>query len=231
VQLAFEPLPNLASCLWLYAPNSDDPFGRYCTGTPGLKLEIPALKLEPGNWVVAVMQDREAYFEGAAPPVYENVSDEYRLTLRPTQAAPERETEPNDGAPLGNTIPAGGSLRGRLAFARDRDLLCAPATAKSARFTVEDAVERPRSRYSVLEVTSRGGPDNGIPVRVHRAGSSVKPTARDAVGTFRGPNVTVDPANPPCVELTLVPNPWGPAPPAIVALPGDEEYLVRIEAP
>jgi eukaryotic-like serine/threonine-protein kinase len=230
LELGFEPLPNLASCLWLFAPDTDAPFSRYCTGKPGLKLSIPALKLEPGHWIIAVMQDREAYFENETPPVYENVSDDYRLTLRSTQATPERETEPNDAAPLGNVIPLGGTLRGRLAFAKDRDLLCAPANATRVRFSVEDAVERPRSRYSVLEVTSRGGPDNGIPVRVHRASSNVKPTPRDVVGAFLGQTISVDAANPPCVELTLVPNPWGPAPPAIVALPGDEEYLVRLES-
>jgi serine/threonine-protein kinase len=230
VELAFEPLPNLASCLWLYAPGLDDPFGRYCTGTAGLKFEIPALKLEPGDWILAVMQDREAYFEAEPPPVYENVSDDYRVVLRPAQAAPERETEPNDAPPLGNTIPIGGTLRGRLAFAKDRDLVCASATTGRVRFHVEDALERPRSRHSVLEVTSRGGPDHGIPVRVHRAGSSVEATPRDAVGAFSGPNIDVETANPPCIELTLVPNPWGPTPPAIVAIPGEEEYLVRVEA-
>jgi hypothetical protein len=81
-----------------------------------------------------------------------------------------------------------------------------------------------------LEVTSRGGPDNGIPVRVHRSGASVKPTPRDVVGAFVGPAIAVNAADAPCIELTLVPNPWGPTPPAIVALPGEEEYLVRLEA-
>jgi len=230
VHLAFEPLPNLASCLWLYAPNSDDPFGRYCTGSPGVKLELPTLTLEPGDWIVAVMQDREAYFEGATPPVYENVSDDYRVTLRPSQPTPERETEPNDAAPLGNPIRAGGNLRGSLGFAKDVDRLCAAPSQKRVRFVVEDAVERPRSRYSVLEATSRGGPDDGIPVRIHRVGASVKPSVRDVVGSWRGPFVEVDAANPPCLELTLVPNPWGPTPVAIIAVPGDEEYLVRVES-
>ena len=116
--------------------------------------------------------------------MYENVSDEYRVALRPTLAAPERETEPNDAPPLGNTVAVGGTLRGRLAFAKDRDLVCAPPTATRVRFRVEDAVERPRSRHSVLEVTSRGGPDHGIPVRVPAPAAAVKATARDAVGTF-----------------------------------------------
>ena len=90
-------------------------------------------------------------------------------------------------------------------------------------------MERPRLRHSVLEVTPRGGPDNGIPVRVHRTGTSVKPSPRDAVGTWKSAAVTVDPAAPPCVELRLVPNPWGATPLPVLAPPGDEEYQVRVE--
>jgi hypothetical protein len=193
-------------------------------------LRADALKLGPGDWVVAVMQDREAYLEGGAPPVHENVSDDYRLVLRPARTAPERETEPNDAPPLGNAVAPGGVLRAALGWARDVDLVCAAPGAPSVRFVVEDAVERPRSHYSVLQVTMRGGPDDGIPVRVHRAGAKVKASPRDAVGAWKSVAVKVDATVPPCVELALVPNPWGPTPAALVAPPGDEEYLVRVEA-
>ena len=175
------------------------------------------------------MQDREAYFESGAPPVYENISDEYRLKLEPAVVSPDQESEPNDAAPLGNAIGVGGTFRGALAWSRDIDLVCAAPKPGRVRFSVEDSPDRPRSRYSVLEITSRGGSDNGVPVRVHRPGQSVKPTARDVVGTWRGPWIDVDAAAPPCVELTLAPNPWGPAPPALIAIPGSEAYLVRLE--
>jgi serine/threonine-protein kinase len=227
--LSYAALPNLATCLSLYPPDSPEPFGRYCTGAPDVSLEVPSLKLAAGTWTVAVMQDREAYLESGAPPVYENVSDEYRLKLEPSKASPEREVEPNDAAPLGNSVAPGASLRGTLAWAKDIDLVCATAKRGRVRFVLEDAPDRPRSRYSVLEVTSRGGPDNGIPVRVHRAGQSVKPSPRDVVGVWRGPFIQVDEAAPPCIELTLTPNPWGPTPPAAVAIPGEEEYIVRLE--
>jgi serine/threonine-protein kinase len=229
VHLAFDPLPNLATCISLYPPDSQDPFGRYCTGAPDVGIDVSALRLTPGTWIVALMQDRETYFESGPPPVYENVSDEYRLQVESRAATPEREVEPNDGPPLGNALALGASLRGALAWARDVDLVCAPANARRVRFSVEDAPDRPRSHYSVLEVTSHGGPDNGIPVRVHRAGASVPASARDVIGTWRGPWIQVDAGAPPCVELTLTPNPWGPAPPAVVAIPGPEEYLVRLE--
>jgi eukaryotic-like serine/threonine-protein kinase len=229
VSLSFEPLPNLGTCLWLYPPGSQEPFGRYCLGGPGVGLDADALKLGPGDWVVAVMQDREGYFEGGAAPVHENVSDDYRLVMRPARTAPEHETEPNDAPPLGNPVAPGGVLRAALGWARDVDLVCAAPGAERVRFVVEDAIERPRSHYSVLQVTMRGGPDNGIPVRVHRAGAKIQASPRDATGAWKSVPVTFDTAVPPCVELTLVPNPWGPTPAALVAPPGDEEYLVRVE--
>jgi serine/threonine-protein kinase len=227
--LVFEPVPNLAACISLYPPDAQEPSGRYCTGAPDVGLDVNALKLGPGTWIVAVMQDRETYFESGPPPVYENVSDEYRLRLEPSTPTPERETEPNDAPPLGNVVTVGGTLHGRLAWARDVDLVCAPKSAARVRFSVEDSPDHPRSRYSVLEVTAQGGPNNGIPVRVHHAGASVPGSARDVVGNWRGPWIMVDPQAPPCVELTLTPNPWGPAPPAVIAIPGNEEYLVRLE--
>jgi hypothetical protein len=230
VHVALDPLPNLASCLWLYAPEGEDAFGRYCTGTPGVRLDIAALKLAPGNWTLAVMQDREAYFETGASPVYENVSDEYRIRVAPVRATPERELEPNDAQPFGNALPESGVFRGSLPWARDVDLLCAPAGLKRIRFVIEDSVERPRLRHSVLEVTPHGGPDNGIPVRIHRTGSSVRPTARDAVGVWKSAVVPADGAAAPCIELRLVPNPWGATPLPVLAPPGDEEYQVRVEA-
>ena len=230
VELSLEPLPNLALCAWLYTRGSDEPFGRYCVGAPGVPLHVPTLKLAPGAWVVAVMQDREAYFDGTSPPVFENVSDDYRLSLKPTRVTPERELEPNDAPQLGNAVPTGGALRGKLAWARDVDLVCAAPTAKRARFVVEDAIERPRSRASVLEVKTKSGPERDIPVRVHRAGISVPKSPRDASGAWQSDWIPVDPAAPPCIEIALAPNPWSPPPIALVAPPGNEEYLVRVDA-
>jgi serine/threonine-protein kinase len=230
VELGLDALPNMALCVWLYPNASEDPSGRYCVGSPGVRLEIPALRLGPGPWVIAVMQDREAYFENSAPPVHENVSDDYRLSLKPTRPTSEREVEPNDAPPVGNVIASGTSLRGRLAWARDVDLLCSAPGAKRVRFIVEDAVERPRSRASVLEVKPKSGPERDVPVRVHRAGASVPKSPRDSSGAWRSAWVDMDPAVPPCIEVSLAPNPWAPPPLALVAPPGNEEYLVRVEA-
>jgi hypothetical protein len=170
------------------------------------------------------------YFDGAPSLVYENVSDDYRVLIRPAVAQPEREVEPNDAPSLGNPIRPGTTVRAALGWARDVDLYCLEPGEKRASFVLDDAVERPRSAYSVLQVTMRGGPDDGIPVRVHRSGAKLPTSPRDVVGTYRSVDVEVDAASPPCIELTLVPNPWGPNPPAIVAPPGDELYSIRVEA-
>jgi serine/threonine-protein kinase len=229
VELSLDSVPNMPLCAWLYAVGSEDPFGRYCAGVPGMRLEIPALKLTPGSFIVAVMQDREAYFEGPPPPVFENVSDDYRLTLKPTRPNAEREVEPNDAAPLGNVVPSGAALRGTLGWTRDVDLLCSAPGSKRVRFVVEDAVERPRARASVLEVKPKSGPERDIPVRVHRAGVSVPKSPRDASGAWRSAWIDVDAAAPPCIEVTLGANPWSQPPLAIVPPPGNEEYSVRVE--
>jgi predicted Ser/Thr protein kinase len=231
VTLSLEPLPNMALCAWLYASGGDEPFGRYCAGNAGVGLDVPALKLAPGPWVVAVMQDRETYFEGDSPPVFENVSDDYRIALKPARASAEHELEPNDSTQSPNSVAPGVAFRGRLAWTRDVDVLCSAAGAKQVRFVVDDAVEKPRTRAAVLEVKPKSGPERDIPVRVHRAGASLPKSPRDSSGAWQSAWIDVDPGGPPpCIELALAPNPWAPPPLALVAPPGGEEYLVRVEA-
>jgi serine/threonine-protein kinase len=230
VELALEPLPNMALCAWLYSAGADEPFGRYCSGSSGVGLDVPALRLDAGVWLVAVMQDRETYFEGSTPPVFENVSDEYRISLEPARPTRERELEPNDSIESPNTLAPGVPFRGRLAWTRDVDVLCSAAGPKRVRFVVEDALEKPRARASMLEVKPLRGPERDVPVRVHRAGTSVPKSPRDSSGAWQSAWIDVDPAALPCIELTLAANPWSPPPLAVLPLPGAEEYLVRVEA-
>jgi hypothetical protein len=107
--------------------------------------------------------------------------------------------------------------------------VCAAAGPKRVRFTVEDAIEKPRLKSSVLEVKPKSGPERDVPVRVHRAGVSVPKSPRDSSGAWQSAWIDVDPANPPCIEVALVANPWAPPPLALVPPPGNEEYLVRVE--
>ncbi|HEX6273707.1 MAG TPA: serine/threonine-protein kinase [Polyangiaceae bacterium] len=229
VALSLEPLPNMGICAWLYASGSDDPFGRYCGGSAATRLEVPALKLEPGQWVIAVMQDRETYFEGNTPPVFENVSDDYRIALKPARVRSEHELEPNDSAQAPNAVAPGVTFRGRLAWSRDVDVLCSAPGPKEVRFVVDDAVEKPRARASVLEVKPKSGPERDVPVRVHRAGVTVPKSPRDSSGTWRSEWIESKNAGAPCIELALAPNPWAPPPVALVPPPGGEEYVVRVE--
>jgi len=230
VELSLEALPNMALCAWLYSAGTDEPFGRYCSGAAGVGLHVPALRLDAGVWLVAVMQDRETYFEGDTPPVFENVSDEYRISIKPARPSGERELEPNDSTDSANTIASGVSFRGRLAWARDVDVVCSAAGTKRVRFVVDDALENPRVRASILEVKPLRGPERDIPVRVHRAGTSLAKSPRDSAGAWQSAWIDVDPSAPPCLELRLVPNPWSPPPLALVPPPGAEEYLARVEA-
>jgi serine/threonine-protein kinase len=230
VELALEPLPNMALCAWLYSAGADEPFGRYCAGSPGVALQVPALKLPPGDWMIAVMQDREVYFEGNVPPVFENVSDDYRIVLEPGRVSPERELEPNDSPQSANTLAPGVSLRGRLAWARDVDVICGTGDAKRVRFVVDDAVEKPRARAAVLQVKTKSGPDREIPVRVHRAGTTLPKSAHDVAGTWRSTWIPFETGAPPCIELALAANPWAAPPLAVLPPPGAEEYVVRVEA-
>ena len=74
----------------------DEPFVRYCVGQSARDLVVPQLRLEGGEYYLAVMQDREQYTEDPPPPVLENVSDTYELSLAPADAEPDLEVEPND---------------------------------------------------------------------------------------------------------------------------------------
>jgi serine/threonine-protein kinase len=228
LRLELKGLPNLATCLSVYPAGSESPFGRYCTGTPNRDLDIPALRINPGEYVLAVMQDREAYTRDPAPPVFENISDDYELTVRPTEAEPDFEIEPNDVPANASSVALGGVLRGRLAWMRDVDIVCAKADAARVRFTVQDPHQRPRG--AVLQVTPLTGPDHDVPTRLYRAGSGVKPSATEVVGQYRAAAISATLGHPACLSLVLVPNPWTQGAEPLVAPAGDEEYSIHAEA-
>lgn len=90
-------LPNMATCTLVFASGEPEPVARFCLARPRLDLWVPALRLAPGTYYFAVLQDREA--RGTEPPadVVENVSDAYHLTVEPAVAAPSDEVERSDG--------------------------------------------------------------------------------------------------------------------------------------
>jgi serine/threonine-protein kinase len=227
VRLFTRALPNIALCTWVYRAGSESPFGRYCSGAPGKDLVIEQLALPAGTYLLAVMQDRDAYTHAGAPPVYENVSDEYMLRLAAQPVDVSREVEPNDTPRNPSRVELGGTLRGKLSFMRDVDVLCASAPGK-LRFVIEETDGVARPHESALQVKPLNGPDQEIPVRVHRSLQGVPRSPRDALSPWRG--AAVESANSPvCVELSLVPNPWGPSPTPDVAPASETEYVVRVD--
>jgi len=230
VRLSTTALPNMALCTLLYRAGIQTPLGRYCSGTEGEKLVVKELALQPGDYLLAVMQDRERYSTEPAPPVIENISDVYRLELSAAKPLENEEVEPNDGARDASSLRRGGSLRGQIAWMHDVDVVCAAPGSGRLRFVVRDAVNHPRPEHAVLQVTPIGGPDDGIPVRVHGARETFQASPRDVKSPWKGPERPVDSTpGSTCLKLELVPNPLAPTPHPRVAPAGDEEYVVRAE--
>jgi eukaryotic-like serine/threonine-protein kinase len=229
--LEVSEVSGLAWCALLYRAGSEEPLGRYCPGSPDKRLSIGALRLSSGDYVLGLMQDREAYTKDPPPTTIEHISESYRLSVGPADAAAV-EIEPNDFPRDASLVAVGEKTRGRLAWMRDRDVLCATGQAK-VRLRVTDAPEHPRSRAAVLQVTPLAGADLEIPVRVHRPGArDVQESPRDAIGPWL--STAMDPAagRPACVQLALVPNPWAPTPHPLLAPAGEEPYIVEaLEAP
>jgi serine/threonine protein kinase len=224
VRVSYRALPNIAPCILVYRLGIDEPLHRFCTGEPARDLVVPELRLAAGEYLFAVLQDRDQYTEAPPPPVFENISDEYELGVDTADEMPDVETEPNDVPQSASRVKPGGVLRGRLAWMRDTDVVCAEGVSGKVHFVVEDALPRPHG--AVLEVTPIGGPSGGIPVRVHHPKASGQVTERDVRSPWTSPP-TDDPS--PCVSLTLGRDVWSSPPLPRVPPASDHEYVVRVE--
>ncbi|HYP89137.1 MAG TPA: serine/threonine-protein kinase, partial [Polyangiaceae bacterium] len=212
-------VPGLAWCGLLYGAGSEEPLGRYCPGSAEHRLFVEALRLPAGDYVLGLLQDREAYTKDAPPPTIESISESYQLNVGPA-ALGDAELEPNDFVRDATLIAPGSRSAGRLAWMRDIDVVCATPGAK-VKLSVTDSPERPRARAAVLQVVPLAGADVDVPVRVHRAGTrDVTASARDVIGVWR--STTLDPSagRPACIQLSLVPNPWAPTPHPLLAPAG-----------
>jgi eukaryotic-like serine/threonine-protein kinase len=77
--------PSMAMCTMLYKPGFAEPLGQYCVGRPGKDLVIPSLELDPGRYLIVVLQDMDGH--GGPPPlVQESISDTYTVLVE--SAAP-----------------------------------------------------------------------------------------------------------------------------------------------
>ncbi|HVY27587.1 MAG TPA: serine/threonine-protein kinase [Polyangiaceae bacterium] len=227
VTLEASQVAGLAWCGLLYPAGSEAPLGRYCPGGPDRRLHIDALRVAPGEYVLGLMQDREAYTKEPPPPTFESISEPYHLSVN---AASERdaELEPNDFDRDATLVAPGQKRSGQLAWMRDVDVFCSSAPGKVV-FHVTDAPARARAHTAVLQVTPLAGDDFEVPVRVHHGGArDVQASARDVIGTWHSTVMDPTSGRRACIQLVLVPNPWAPTPHPLLAPAGEEPYFVEV---
>ncbi|HHH30868.1 MAG TPA: serine/threonine protein kinase, partial [Polyangiaceae bacterium] len=103
VSLRVSGLSNMAMCSVLYRVGFPQPLAQYCVGRPRQDLVVSTLRLEPGEYLLAVSQDMSRGEDGTAPPVHENVSEPYSVTVSLVTPGPADEVEPNDASGAGQT--------------------------------------------------------------------------------------------------------------------------------
>ena len=230
--LKLTALPNFPTCLWLYRGGFREPLARFCSGALLQDLSLPAYRVEPGRYLLAVLQDMDPRGADAPPPVHENISDFYTLSFSPASPSESDEIEPNDSATTAVRVPLGAEIRGSLNFANDTDVLCPSAglAGSSLRWTVRDSVSLVRPTGTALEASlDRGGIGGSTRYVVHRAGSQGKVDAGNVLSPFVSPVVKLDGATTTgCLSLRLVRDSWTST--TKDPLPSDEPYSVKLES-
>jgi len=199
--LTMTALPNIPLCVQVFKKGQISPSGQYCTGRAGVDLDIPALRLDAGGHVLAVIQDMDAYGEPRLPFVHENVSDSYSIRLGPGEADPSRETEPNDDPANATPVALGTTMRGTLGWAKDVDVYCPKVESTNAyRFRIDD---EPRDGTLLAASLVQNG-TIGATVRL-REGKEVKGAGGESTSSFAG--FTFRGIAAPCLMLKAVTDP------------------------
>jgi len=232
-QLHLTALPNFATCLWVYRSGFNDPLARFCSGAPRQDLHLGAYRVEPGRYLLAVLQDTDPHGADATPPVHENISDSYTLRFEKAEAAEGVEVEPNDTPQTATRIGLGVEVKGTLNFFNDEDVICPKGglTGSSIRWVVRDSVALVRGVGTALEVTfDRGGVTTPTRLVVHRAGSAGKPDATNVLSPHTTAVTKLDgaPATG-CIKLKLTRDTWASS--SKDPSPSDEPYSVKLESP
>jgi hypothetical protein len=229
ISFSTSALPNMAMCTMIYGDDAELR-ARFCVGRPNQTLSVDALRLEPGTYFFAILQDREKYEAQANPLVVENISDQYEFRIGPAQPSPEREIEPNDSTIGANIVGPSGKISGKLSWAGDVDVICAPALTpeKQYKWLITDGQDKVRDKGTVLEITSMSGPNAGIATRVHNANAVGKISDEDALSPFSPtpPFLSASPKTN-CVSLRLTTDPWTQSE-TTAAHAGDETWYLRI---
>jgi hypothetical protein len=206
--LLMRSLPNIPLCVQVFQKGLTTPNAQYCAGRSNLDLEIPALRLAAGAYVLAVIQDLDGYGESRAP-VHENVSDYYSIVLGPGVETEGFEVEPNDDAAHSTMVAIGQTIRGTLGWVNDQDIVCADVQANARfRFRIDDDA---RDAGTVLAVSVLRGGEEGAAIRVH-ADRQRKATPSDVPSPYSG--ITFQGLTASCLKLRVVPSANAPlAPP------------------
>lgn len=225
IKLQVSALPNVPMCTMIYKQGFSTALGQYCVGRPGRDLVIPALRLEPGRYLIALLQDLDPY--GGAPPfTHENVSDSYMLLAAPAEPEPGREIEPNDQVASAEQLAPGAALTSAIAWAHDEDVLCVPEQIPGKiRWKVRDGLRD----TGVLQVTPLRGGAEGAPVRIHRA-SSGKTSASDVLNPWISAPIAKEPDAGRCIRIGIEKDPWAGDRAGVVPSGGSEAYVVEVEA-
>jgi serine/threonine-protein kinase len=224
VRLTVTGLPNIATCTQIFRRGDAAPTAQYCPGWPGLDLEIPALLLEPGTYLVAVMQDLDTRRKGLPPFVYENVSDTYAVRIGPAEHDPGFETEPNDSAQSATPVALEQTVSGIIGWVSDVDVVCAKIESPSfVRYRIDDD---PREGGAILSASLLSDGVEGPPVRIHPHRDKL-PTDTDVASPYTG--FSFRGTKPPCVVLRVVADPNADGEAEAVSRGSRAKYRVELE--
>jgi eukaryotic-like serine/threonine-protein kinase len=238
VELRVGSLPNFPVCTFLYAHGQHLAQAQYCVGRPSRDLVIEALRLPPGKYLLAVMQDLDPYGAPEPPYVHENVSDAYELTLAIAGSDGGVEVEPNDKVPSAQRIEPNSPIRGALGWVADEDVFCtagseggAPPSGRAS-FRVDDTKREPGVVLEITPVIASEGvsSDESLPVRVHEPAKQGQPalTDQDVASPWESEAFELA-SGPSCVKLRLAPDPWTTGASPAVPKGSHETYRITLE--
>ena len=225
IRLEVSSLPNLAMCTLIYKQGFSTALAQYCIGRAGRDLVIPALRLDPGRYLITELQDLDPY--GGPPPfIHENVSDSYRLLAASVEPDRGHEIEPNDQVASAEQLSPGSALTASIGWSHDEDVFCIPEqTPGKIRWKVRDGLRD----VGLLQATPIRGGEEGAPVRIHR-GSSGKTSPTDVLNPWISPVIAGANDAPRCIRIGLGKDPWAGERASAMPSGGSEAYVVEVEA-
>jgi len=201
-------LPNMALTTLLYLEGFEHPVARFRTGSAGQDLLVPVLRVEPGRYFLAVMQDIDGLEGDPRSYLYQNDSDPYFLTVSAVEPTEDDEIEPNDQPASAQRMVVPQTVHGTLGWVGDEDVYCAnDPSAAPVRWRVED---EPRPAGTVLEATPLVEGEPAPLVRVHVRSALLPDKARlpaDVQGPWTSPPFSAE-GGARCLQLRLTVDPW-----------------------